>query len=109
MMKIIAAAYGTVILMYAIIVSGGYLAFGTDVESNILNNLPDGLRQVDLCRMILGVMILLTYPVVGFATRGSLSRACTGTDVLPDWQRWLMAAVLVIIPVTISVMVPNIG
>lgn len=109
MMTIIAAVYATVFSFYVLFVSGGYLRFGDDTQSNIINNLPETSSSVLVCQLLLGLMIIATYPIVGFATRSAFARAFVGTEDLDPAHRWLLALLLVLVTIVISVLVPNIG
>lgn len=109
MMGIIAAVYATTFSLYVMFMAGGYLRFGDATESNIINNLPTGSDVVVICRLCLGLMIIVTYPVVGFATKSAFARAFVGTEDLDPTRRWLLALLLVLAPISISVLVPNIG
>lgn len=109
MMTIIGAAYGTVACAYTLFITGGYLRFGSETQSNIINNLPDDNTATAVCRLLLGFMILATYPVVGFATRCAAARAITGGDDLNDFSRWMCALIVVVAPIFVSVLVPDIG
>ena len=47
----------------------GYLAYGTKTEGNIINNLDPSLWSANLARGLLGVTMLLVYPLESFVAR----------------------------------------
>ena len=62
-------------VLYATIVIGGYGKYGELTKSNILLNLPKGQTSVLLSELVMGTVIVCTYPIIAFAPRMILARA----------------------------------
>ncbi|KAJ9461504.1 Vacuolar amino acid transporter 7 [Diplonema papillatum] len=111
MVFIILAVYATVTVMYVAIALAGYFAFADETKSNIVNNLPHG-ASVTVCKILLGIMILFTFPVIQYATRGSISRlmargpSAVGTGLR---QRVSVGVVTIALALFVSAVTPNIG
>lgn len=110
MMNICAAAYTTIGLCYLTVCSAGYLRYGEQTVSNIINNLPSDETAVQVCRLLLGVMVIFTYPIVAFSARANIAKCLASAGELSsDWQRILMALGLVLLSSAVSMRVPNVG
>eukprot|EP01062_Namystynia_karyoxenos_P018307 TRINITY_DN16806_c0_g1_i1.p1 TRINITY_DN16806_c0_g1~~TRINITY_DN16806_c0_g1_i1.p1 ORF type:complete len:468 (+),score=121.20 TRINITY_DN16806_c0_g1_i1:70-1473(+) len=107
MLRIVAAVYASVTVIYMVIGFGGYLRFGGDTKSNVINNYSDDTPSVVACRIGLGVMILCTYPIVEFPTRGAALRLAGREPLLRD--RAAASAAVVLCSLGLSLAVPNIG
>eukprot|EP01060_Flectonema_neradi_P002076 TRINITY_DN11259_c1_g1_i1.p1 TRINITY_DN11259_c1_g1~~TRINITY_DN11259_c1_g1_i1.p1 ORF type:complete len:459 (+),score=62.24 TRINITY_DN11259_c1_g1_i1:67-1443(+) len=103
MIMIVIAVYVTVSTMYIVIGMSGYLLYGDKVKSNIIKSMADG-TEVTIARIVLGVMIVFTYPVVQFATRGAVAR---NFDVAET--SIFLAFIIVAVTLLLSAVIPNIG
>eukprot|EP00754_Rhynchopus_humris_P040104 Rhum_TRINITY_DN23150_c0_g1::Rhum_TRINITY_DN23150_c0_g1_i1::g.177260::m.177260 len=74
MLRLVLCDYACISIFYMLIGFAGYYAFGDDTRSNITKNLDQSLASTKACQLLLGVMIILTFPVIQFATRGALGR-----------------------------------
>eukprot|EP01063_Lacrimia_lanifica_P031798 TRINITY_DN5318_c0_g1_i2.p1 TRINITY_DN5318_c0_g1~~TRINITY_DN5318_c0_g1_i2.p1 ORF type:complete len:264 (+),score=90.68 TRINITY_DN5318_c0_g1_i2:635-1426(+) len=86
MLRIVVAAYATVACLYVIIGAAGYFALGAATRSNIVMSLAAGGASpaVQACQVLLGIMILCTFPVVQYATRSALWRLLGGGAAAGD-------------------------
>ena len=74
MLRLVLCDYACISIFYMLIGFAGYFAFGDDTRSNVTKNLDQSLASTKACQLLLGVMIILTFPVIQFATRGALGR-----------------------------------
>ena len=103
MLLIVAAVYTTVTVSYVVIGISGYFSFGDLVKSNVMESLPNG-TAVTISRVLLGMMIVFTYPVVQFATRGAVAR----TFDLSESSIYLAIGIITV-TMLLSALIPNIG
>eukprot|EP00756_Hemistasia_phaeocysticola_P036254 Hpha_TRINITY_DN16630_c3_g4::TRINITY_DN16630_c3_g4_i1::g.178297::m.178297 len=107
MLRIVALVYMSVTAAYVLIGLSGYSRWGSVALPNIINNYPPESMPFVACRLGLGAMILCTYPIIHFATRGAALRLAN----TPQTPRAVLiaAAVLVTTTLSLSFTVPNIG
>ena len=70
--KLVVLSFSAVFLISAAIMSLGYLTFGTASSSSILNNYSARDAGATLCRLLMGVSVLGSYPLVFAGVRSSL-------------------------------------
>lgn len=77
-----AASFGAVTTVYALVAVLGYVAFGDDVEGNILKSFDD--RLMKLVTALVAFTIIFTFPIVHFALRLSLHHLLRGDSEMGE-------------------------
>ena len=128
MSRIVVGCYFIISIFYLSIGFAGYYSYGHQVQSNIINNLPDRI-STKFCQVLMGCMIICTFPVVQYACRGAMYRLFAseessestpfikgggggggvGSTMIPLQKRIVLSCATVGAALVIAAVVPNIG
>ncbi|KAJ4459997.1 Transmembrane amino acid transporter [Paratrimastix pyriformis] len=98
-----------VFAVYILVAFAGYSLFRGATRSNILSSFPAPDLFVDLAKVGMAAMVVLSYPLVHFAARGAVQNL-----LFPGWSfSWFrhvaIAVILVALPTTLGILVPDVS